>query len=206
MRRGLVVASALALATATLGGCQKAAEQSTVRTSGTAAIGGPFRLVDQNGRPATERDLVGKPSLIFFGFTYCPEVCPTTLLHMTSWFKQLGPDADKLNAFYVTIDPERDTAGQLKHYLTAFDPRIRGLTGTPAQVAQIAKAYRVYYKRVPLANGDYVMDHSTTVYMMDAHGNFVGPIGYDEPDAQVMPYLRDLVRGKGRSGQSYESP
>ena len=107
-----------------------------------------------------------------------------------------GPDGDKLNAFYVTVDPQRDTSEQLKQYLSAFDPRIRGLTGSPDQVAGIAKAYRVYYKRVPLENDDYVMDHSTMVYMMDAKGRFVGPIGYGEPDAQVMPLLRDLVAGR----------
>lgn len=159
-------------------------------------IGGPFALVDQHGQAVTERALVGKPSLVFFGFTYCPEVCPTTLSHMTSWFKQLGPDGDKLNAFYITVDPQRDTAKQMKQYLTAFDGRIRGLTGTPDAIAKVAKEYRVYYKRVPLANGDYVMDHSTMVYMMDATGRFVGPIGYNEPDAQVMPLLRDLVAGR----------
>jgi len=166
------------------------------KAAASASYGGSFTLVDQNGRTVTERDLIGKPSLIFFGFTFCPEVCPTTLLHISKWLKDLGSDGGKINAFYVTIDPQRDTQKQLEQYLTSFDPRIRGLTGTPAQIDQIAKAYRVYYKRVNLQNGDYVMDHSTMIYMIDARGRFAGPIGYGEPDEHVMPLLRDLLAGR----------
>lgn len=192
--------SVLALSAATISGCGQSAQQpevtQTTKSTGRADIGGPFSLVDQDGRAFTDRDLLGKPTLVFFGFTYCPEVCPTTLLHMSSWLKQLGSDADKLNAVYVTVDPERDTPKQIKQYLSAFDPRIRGLTGTPDQVASIVKGYKAYAKRVPLENGDYVMDHSTMVYMMDESGGFVGPIGYGEPDAQVIPLLRDLVAGR----------
>ena len=190
----------LALSTVALSACGQNARQTTptqtTKSTGRADIGGPFSLVDQDGRPVTDRDLLGKPTLVFFGFTYCPEVCPTTLLHMSSWLKQLGPDGDKLNAVYVTVDPERDTPKQMKQYLSAFHPRIRGLTGTPDQVAGAVKAYKAYAKRVSLDNGDYVMDHSTMVYMMDLSGGFVGPIGYGEPDAQVMPLLRDLVAGR----------
>ena len=209
MRRAPIIL-ALALSGITLVGCSKG-HQSANRSqagqaTGSPAIGGPFQLVDQNGRVVSERDLLGKPSLVFFGFTYCPEVCPTTLTHMTRWLKELGSDGDKLNAFYVTVDPQRDTSKQLKQYLSAFDPRIRGLTGSPGQVASIAKGYRVYYKRVPLANGDYVMDHSTMVYMMDARGKFVGPIGYGEPDVQVMPLLRDLVAGRTPVSRSNPNP
>lgn len=190
--RALLLSTALAAVTLT--GCSRQAEQPATRGEGTAAIGGPFQLHDQDNRPVTDRDLVGRPSLVFFGYTYCPEVCPTTLADITRRLKALEPDADRLQVFYVSIDPERDTAKQLKQYLSAFDHRIRGLTGTPAQVAAIAKAYRVYYKRVPLANGDYEMDHSTVTYMMDRQGRFVGPIAYQEADAAVMPLLRDLVR------------
>lgn len=199
MRRVIPLLAA-ALGAAAIAGCDRGDQQTrtapVTRTSGKAAIGGPFSLKDQTGRPVTDRDLIGKPSLIFFGFTSCPEVCPTTLMHMSKWLKDLGPDGDKLNALYVTVDPERDTAAQIKQYLSAFDPRIRGLTGSPAAVAEIAKNYRVYYNRVPLENGSYTMDHSTMVYMMDAQGEFVGPIGYNEPDADVMPLLRDLVAGR----------
>lgn len=162
-------------------------------TASSTSIGGPFKLTDQKGKTVTERDLVGKPSLIFFGFTFCPEVCPTTLLHISKWLKDLGPNGGKINTFYVTIDPQRDTQKQLQLYLSSFDPRIRGLTGSPAQIAEVAKAYHVYYKRVNLKNGDYVMDHSTMIYMIDAAGRFAGPIGYVEPDDHVMPLLRDLI-------------
>lgn len=200
MIRHLRSVIALALGAAVLAACDQGTQQvkadQTGQATGNAAIGGPFQLVDQNGRTITERDLLGKPSLVFFGFTYCPEVCPTTLTHMTKWLKELGPDGDKLNAFYVTVDPQRDTSKQLKQYLSAFDPRIRGLTGSAGAIASVAREYRAYYKRVPLENGDYVMDHSTMVYMMDGRGQFVGPIGYGEPDARVMPLLRDLVAGR----------
>jgi protein SCO1/2 len=160
-----------------------------------AEIGGPFRLVDQAGRPVTEKDLIGKPSLIFFGFTYCPEVCPTTLSAVTAWMKTLGPDADRLNLVFVTIDPERDTPKQMAAYLTSFDSRIRGLSGTPEQVAQIAREYRVYYKKVPLDGGDYTMDHSTPVYLVDASGGFRTLIAYQEPPAEAVAKLRALLRG-----------
>lgn len=193
MRPYLALAGALALAAVT--GCKPAPDQATTGT-GQPAIGGPFQLTDQNGRTVTEAALKGKPSLVFFGYTYCPEVCPTTLTAMSRWLKALGQDGDKLTIFYVTIDPQRDTAKQLKQYLTAFDPRIHGLTGTPAQVARIAKEYRVYYARSPLPNGDYEMDHSTTTYMMDRDGRFVGAIGYGEKDEAVLPLLRDLIAGR----------
>lgn len=200
MRAGITIAT-LALAAGTLSGCGKPSKPAEAATTvqgreAPSTMGGPFVLTDQTGKAVTERDLVGKPSLIFFGFTFCPEVCPTTLLHITKWLKDLGPDGNRINAFYVTIDPTRDTQKQLQQYLTSFDPRIRGLTGTTAQVDRIAKAYRVYYKRVNLKNGDYVMDHSTMIYMIDAKGQYVGPIGYGEADEHVMPLLRDLLAGR----------
>lgn len=158
------------------------------------SLGGPFVLTDQFGRRVTDRDLRGKPTLMFFGFTYCPEVCPTTLAAMTSWLKTLGPDADKLNVVYVTIDPERDTPKQLRLYLSSFDPRIRGLTGTPAEIAKIAGEYRVYYQKIPLQGGGYTMDHSSAIYLMDARAAFTGVITYQEPPAQALAQLRALVR------------
>jgi protein SCO1/2 len=156
-------------------------------------IGGPFALVDQDGRAVTDKDLLGKPSVLFFGYTYCPDVCPTTLASMTQWMKALGPDADRLNVRFITIDPERDTPKQLKAYLTAFDPRIRGLTGSPAQVAQAAKDYNVYYAKADAGGGTYSMDHSTTVYLMDAQGRFVEPIGYGEEPAMALASLKKLL-------------
>ena len=117
--------------------------------SSALAIGGPFTLVDTHGAVVTQRDFLGKPSAIFFGYTHCPDVCPTTLLDLTELMKAMGADADKLNVAFVTVDPDRDTPAQLADYLSSFDPRIRGLTGTEAQIAAAAKAYHVYYARVP---------------------------------------------------------
>jgi protein SCO1/2 len=141
----------------------------------SAAIGGPFRLTDQNGKSVTEADFKGHPSLVFFGFTNCPEVCPTTLFDISEVLNRLGPDADKVNALFVTIDPERDTPAKLKDYLSSFNPRLIGLGGDPAALAAVAKAYRVYYKKVPQDGGGYTMDHTAIVYLMDKQGAFVAP-------------------------------
>ncbi|HEX2134826.1 MAG TPA: SCO family protein, partial [Microvirga sp.] len=121
-------------------------------------IGGPFSLVDQNGRPTTEADLAGRPTLLFFGFTHCPEVCPTTLYEITGWMRTLGAQADGLNVVFVTVDPERDDQAALAEYAKAFDPRIRMLTGTPQAVDQMIRAYRAYVRKVPLEGGGYTMD------------------------------------------------
>lgn len=162
---------------------------------GTIKLGGPFSLVDQNGVRVTDKDLRGKPTAVFFGFTYCPEICPTTLGLMTQWMQALGPDADKLNVVFVTVDPERDTPQQLKLFLSSFDPRIRGLTGSPDAIAQAAKAYRVFYKKVPLDGGGYTMDHSTPIYLFDARGRFVEPIGYGAPPDRGLAQLKRLIKG-----------
>jgi len=160
-----------------------------------AQIGGPFGLTDQDGQPVTEKDLLGKPSVIFFGFTLCPDICPTTLLEMTNWLKALGPDADKLNVFFVSVDPE-DTPERMKLYLSSFDPHIRGLTGSEAQIQQIARAYNVYYRRFPLKEGGHTYDHSATVYALDKNGNHVGFLPNEAPPAVAAAGLRDLIAGK----------
>jgi protein SCO1/2 len=140
-----------------------------------AAIGGPFELTDQNGRTVTERDLKGRPFLVFFGFTRCPDICPTTLFEVSEIMRVLGKDADRVGALFITVDPERDTPAALKDYLSSFDPHLAGLTGEPAAVAAVAKAYRVYFKKVPLDQGGYTMDHTAIVYLMDKDGRFVSP-------------------------------
>ncbi|MDR3508678.1 MAG: SCO family protein [Caulobacteraceae bacterium] len=160
---------------------------------GGRSVGGPFSLADQDGRPVTEQTLKGKPTAIVFGFTYCPEICPTTLTNMTAWLKALGPDADRLNMVFVSVDPERDTPAQLKSYLSAFDPRIRGLTGSPEAVARIAGEYQVYYRKVPIAGGGYTMDHSSAIYLMDAKGRFVAPIAFGTPFDSALASLRRLI-------------
>jgi protein SCO1 len=158
-----------------------------------AQIGGPFRLTDQNGATVTDQDLKGKPFLVFFGFTRCPDVCPTTLFDVSEVMRSLGPDADRTAALFITVDPERDTASALKDYLASFDPHVRGLTGDTAALADVAREYRVYYKKVPLDGGDYTMDHTAIVYLMDKDGHFVSPFSLKrKPDvaaAELRKYL-----------------
>ncbi len=144
-------------------------------TPHAAAIGGPFRLVDQNGKPFTDQDMRGKPYLVFFGFTHCPDICPTTLFEMSQLMRKLGPDADRAGALFITVDPGRDTPAIVKDYLASFDPHLRGLTGDQAAIDQAVKDYRVYAKKVPLQGGDYTMDHTAIVYLMDKDGQFVAP-------------------------------
>ena len=140
-----------------------------------AAIGGPFHLTDQSGESVTEKNLLGKPSIIFFGFTHCPDICPTSLFEMSEVLRAMGPDASKVNAYFVSVDPDRDTAAAMKDYLSSFDPNLKGLTGTPDEVAKIISAYRVYARKVPLKDGDYTMDHTALIYLMDRDGKFVRP-------------------------------
>jgi protein SCO1 len=161
--------------------------------AGIPAIGGPFELVDDNGKPVSDKKLAGKPFAMYFGYTFCPEVCPTTLLDLSRWIKDLGSDADKLNYAFVSIDPERDTPKLLHTYLSSFDPHIRGFTGTSEQIAKIAKEYRVYYKKIPTENGSYVMDHSSIMYLMGADGKMVSAIAYQEDDASALKKFRSLV-------------
>jgi len=159
----------------------------------TAAIGGPFSLIDQNERKVSDEDLRGRPFLVFFGFTHCPEICPTTLFEISEIMRKLGPDAERVRALFVTIDPERDTPAALKEYLSSFDPHLSGLTGDPAAIAAVAKAYRVYVKKVPLEDGGYTMDHTAIVYLMDKAGRFVTPFSLkrttDAAAADLRRYL-----------------
>ena len=156
-------------------------------------IGGPFRLIDQNGKAVTDQDMKGKPFLVFFGFTHCPDVCPTTLFDVSEVMRSLGPDADRTAALFITVDPERDTPTSMKDYLGSFDPHLRGLTGDVDALAKVAKEYRVYYKKVPLDGGDYTMDHTAIVYLMDKDGHFVSPFSLKrKPDvaaAELRKYL-----------------
>src|SRR5215470_13206592 len=140
-----------------------------------AAIGGPFNLVDQNGQPFSDKDLKGKSFLVFFGFTHCPDVCPTTLFEISEIMRKLGPEADRMAALFISVDPERDTPEAMKDYLASFDPHVRGLTGDATALAAVARGYRVYYKKVPLEGDDYTMDHTAIVYLMDKDGQFVSP-------------------------------
>ena len=158
-----------------------------------SGIGGPFALVDHHGKSVTERDYLGKPTLVFFGFTFCPDVCPTTLFELSNRLKELGPDADRLNVLFISVDPERDTPQQLALYVASFDERIAGLSGTPENIAAVMKGYRVYARKVPLEGGGYTMDHTATIYMMNSKGQFVGMMNHQEPEAVARAKLRRLM-------------
>jgi protein SCO1/2 len=156
-------------------------------------IGGPFRLTDQDGRTVSDQDFKGKPLLVFFGFTHCPDICPTTLFDVSEVLRKLGPDADRVGAIYVTVDPERDTSATLKDYMASFDPHLRGLTGDADAIQAIAKEYRVYYKKVPLQDGDYTMDHTAIVYLMGKDGHFIAPFSLKRPPEVAAADLRKYL-------------
>jgi protein SCO1 len=151
------------------------AQRGSVPVPQAAPIGGPFTLIDQNGQTVTDQDMKGRPFLVFFGFTHCPDVCPTTLFDISEIFRKLGPDADRAAALFITVDPERDTPQAIKTYLSSFDPHLRGLTGNEAAIDGVIKAYRAYSKKVPNPDGGYTMDHTGLVYLMDKEGRFVAP-------------------------------
>jgi len=158
-----------------------------------AAIGGPFQLTDQAGQTVTEKSMEGHPSLVFFGFTHCPDVCPTTLFEMSEVLKAMGKDADRVTAYYISVDPERDTQAAMKEYLSSFDPRLKGLTGSSAEIAKVLSEYRVYAKKVPLKDGDYTMDHTALIYLMDRDGKFVSPFNLNrKPEEAAVDLKRYL--------------
>jgi protein SCO1/2 len=164
--------------------------QAPTTVSGQVAIGGPFELVDQDGQKVTQESFVGEPTLVFFGFTHCPDICPTTLFEMSQLFEALGPDARKVTGLFITVDPERDTPEAMKSYLGSFHPSIQALTGTPEQVAAVIKAYRAYAKKVPTQDGDYTMDHTAIVYLMGKDGAFIAPFNLKRPSAEAAAELR----------------
>lgn len=158
----------------------------------TDAIGGAFTLTDQRGAVVTEAALKGAPSLVFFGFTHCPDVCPTALFEISQLYKTLGPKGDQLKSFFITVDPERDTPESLKAYLDSFDPRITGLTGAREQVDNAMRAYRAFARKVPLEGGGYVMDHTALVYLMDKKGRFVSSMNFERSPEENAKRIADL--------------
>jgi len=194
----LLIAASLGLAGALLWQSRSSAQ--TAAASAKAQIGGPFRLASSQGGELSDADLKGKPFAIFFGFTRCPEVCPTTLWEMSESLRRLGPDGRGLTALFVSLDPERDTPETLADYLPSFDPRIVGLSGTPEAIAAVARAYRVYWRKVPTADGDYTLDHTAVVYLMDATGSYAGIIGYKDDPATRDRKLRQLLASGGGNG------
>lgn len=159
-----------------------------------ASIGGPFNLQGPDGKRVTEKDLIGKPFAVFFGFTNCPDVCPTTMLELSNRMRELGPDADKLRLVFISVDPERDTPEYLKKYVENFDPRIIALTGTADEIADVARKYRAIYRKVPTSSG-YTMDHTATVFLMDKAGKFAGTLAYQEASEAQLKKLKRLIAG-----------
>ena len=161
-----------------------------------SAIGGPFTSTDTNGKAFSSAQLKGKPFAIFFGFTRCPDVCPTTLSRMAQLRKQLGADRDKFSIVFVTVDPQRDTPAEMANYVGLFGTPIIGLSGTSAQTAQAVKAYHVFYAKVPTGPGDYTIDHTATIFLMDAKGGFSGTIAHDEAQNVALEKLKNLIDRK----------
>jgi protein SCO1/2 len=158
-----------------------------------AAIGGPFQLTDQNGATVTDRSLQGRPTLIFFGYTHCPDVCPTSLFEMSEVLRAMGKDADRVNAYFVSVDPERDTQDAMKDYLSSFDPHLTGLTGSSEAIAKVITEFRVYAKKVPLKDGDYTMDHTALIYLMDRDGKFVAPFNLKRSPEEAAADLKKYI-------------
>jgi protein SCO1/2 len=170
---GLVLAVALGLVVRALWLDPRAGGGRDGTVTGTALVGGPFELTDQDGKRVSDTQFRGKLMLVFFGYIFCPDVCPTTLLDVGQALEKLGKDAGQVQPIFITIDPERDTPAAMKDFLGNFDPRVIGLTGTPSEIQAAAKAYRVYYAKAAGKERDYLMDHSVFIYLMDRDGKYV---------------------------------
>lgn len=157
-----------------------------------------LRLTDQDGRLVTDRDLAGAPYAIFFGFTHCPEICPTALFELSQVLEEIGPQTGGLKVLFVTVDPERDAAADLKSYLSSFDPRIRGLRGSPEETANAAASFKVTYKRVPQPSGDYTMEHTALIFLVGPDGKLADHIDYRAPHEEQVAKFRALLGGGTR--------
>jgi protein SCO1/2 len=163
--------------------------------NGAAAvpIGGPIKLTDQDGKPFDSASLAGKPYAVFFGFTHCPDACPTTLSEIARTEDEIGAPAKDLTTLFVTVDPERDTPAVLKEYISNFGGNTIALSGTPEQVAEVAKAYRVFYKKVPTSDGGYTMDHTAVLYLMNREGRFEDVVAYSEDHDRYVAKIKKLL-------------
>lgn len=161
----------------------------------TAALklGADFALIDHNGEPITQAAFEGQPTLLFFGFTRCPEVCPTTLYEMAGWLDALGEEGNAIKAFFVSVDPERDTPDIMKGYAEAFTDRVTGITGDPVEVARLVAGWHVYAARLETGGGDYTMDHTASVFLINETGAFKGTIAYGESAESAIAKIRRLV-------------
>ncbi len=172
---------------------QRGEDEKVQQLQANSKIGAPFELIDQNGEPITEKAMAGKPAMVFFGFTHCPDVCPTTLLETATWLAELGEEGETIQPFFITVDPERDTPEIMKAYVENFSDRVTGITGDPDKVAKLAEAWHVYNKKVPLDGGDYTMDHTASVFLVDSEGNFRGTIAFGENSDAALAKLKRLA-------------
>jgi len=162
-------------------------------------FGVDFALVDQNGQPITQEAFRGKPTALYFGFTNCPEVCPTTLYELNAWLHTVDPNGDRINGYMVTVDPERDTPALLKEYISNASDRIIGISGDPDKVRAMARGFKIYFKKVPTddsdPDGEYTMDHTASIFLLDGKGLFRGTIAYQEDPDIAKKKLENLIRG-----------
>lgn len=172
---------------------QRNTAPTTAEKNYATAFGGAFDMVDQTRKTVTDQTLRGKPYAIFFGFTRCPDVCPTTLSRMAALRKQLGADGDKFNIVFVSVDPQYDKPEDIGSYVTLFNTPIIGLTGSDAQIARVVKAFRIYYAKVPVEGGDYTIDHTASVFLMDQDGQFVSTIDHKEGQKTALDKLKRLI-------------
>ncbi len=172
---------------------QRGEDGKAQRLQANSKIGAPFELIDQNGEPITEKAMAGKPAMVFFGFTHCPDVCPTTLLETATWLGELGKEGETIQPFFITIDPERDTPEIMKAYVENFSDRVTGITGNPDKIAKLAEAWHVYHKKIPLDGGGYTMDHTASVFLVDSEGNFRGTIAFSENSDAALAKLKRLA-------------
>lgn len=168
------------------------------KAQSVASIGGPFALASTRGGVVDSKNLAGKPYAIFFGFTHCPEVCPTALYEMSNLLARLGDEARDFRVFFVTVDPERDTLDMMKDYVANFDPRIEGLVPTLEQLPKLASDFRVYYAKQPTSDGSYTMDHTALIFLMDETGAFSGTMAYEEAMDAREAKLRKLLAASTR--------
>ncbi|MDN5927716.1 MAG: SCO family protein [Hyphomicrobiales bacterium] len=161
----------------------------------TQAYGAPFTLVDSHGQPITQAAFRNQPTILFFGFTHCPEVCPTTLFELDGWLKELGSEGKDIKAYFITIDPERDTPKVMNNFLGNFSSRITGISGPPDKVWAMAKAFNIYFRKVETDGGDYTMDHTASVILLNRKGDFAGTIAYGESEKAALAKLKRLEAG-----------
>ena len=152
-----------------------------------------FRLSDHEGNAVGPETLIGNPSMVFFGFTYCPDVCPTTLSNISGWLDGLGQDSKRMNVIFITVDPERDTIDVMAEYVGHFNPEIRGWTGPDEQIARAAEGFRASYQKVPADGGGYTMNHTASVFLFDAEGMFVTMIDYHESREIAVQKIRRAI-------------